>query len=76
MHGIALEGCLFGLIPNEAQTHVQPGEAYVDGNRLRLRHGGSYRHCRADAAHRLAGGVGDGAGELTRRPTPRPYQRH
>ena len=25
----ALEGCLFGLVPNSAQTHVQPGEAYV-----------------------------------------------
>ena len=33
----ALEGCIFGLTPNAAQTHVQPGEAYVDGNRLRLR---------------------------------------
>ena len=33
----ALDGCLFGLTPNSAQTHVQPGEAYVDGNRLRLR---------------------------------------
>ena len=33
----SLEGCLFGLTPNSAQTHVQPGEAYVAGNRLRLR---------------------------------------
>ena len=33
----ALEGCLFGLTPNAAQTHVQPGEAYIAGNRLRLR---------------------------------------
>ena len=33
----ALDGCLFGLTPNAAQTHVQPGEAYKDGNRLRLR---------------------------------------
>ena len=33
----ALEGCLFGLTPNAAQTHVQPGEAYLAGNRLRLR---------------------------------------
>ena len=33
----ALEGCIVGLTPNAAQTHVQPGEAYVGGNRLRLR---------------------------------------
>ena len=33
----ALEGCLFGLTPNAAQTHVQEGEAYIAGNRLRLR---------------------------------------
>ena len=33
----ALDGCIFGLTPTSAQTHVQLGEAYVDGNRLRLR---------------------------------------
>ena len=33
----ALEGCITGLTPNAAQTHVTPGEAYVNGNRLRLR---------------------------------------
>ena len=33
----ALEGCIFGLTPTSAQTHVQIGEAYLDGNRLRLR---------------------------------------
>ena len=32
-----LEGCIVGLTPTAAQTHVQPGEAYVGGNRLRLR---------------------------------------
>ena len=42
----ALDGCLFGLAPNTAQTHVQVGEAYVAGNRLRLR---------ADEAIDLAG---------------------
>ena len=42
----ALDGCLFGLTPNTAQTHVQVGEAYVAGNRLRLR---------ADEAIDLAG---------------------
>ena len=33
----ALDGCIFGLSPTSAQTHVQIGEAYIDGNRLRLR---------------------------------------
>ena len=33
----ALEGCIAGLTPTAAQTHVTPGEAYVNGNRLRLR---------------------------------------
>ena len=33
----ALDGCLSGLILNAAQTHVQPGEAFLSGNRLRLR---------------------------------------
>ena len=33
----ALEGCISGLTPTAAQTHVTPGEAYVSGNRLRLR---------------------------------------
>ena len=33
----ALDGCIFGLTPTSAQTHVQIGEAYIDGNRLRLR---------------------------------------
>ena len=33
----ALEGCIFGLTLNSAQTHVVVGEAYVAGNRLRLR---------------------------------------
>ena len=33
----ALEGCIFGLKPIDAQTHVAVGEAYIAGNRLRLR---------------------------------------
>ena len=33
----ALDGCVFGLTPTAAQTHVQEGEAYIGGNRLRLR---------------------------------------
>ena len=33
----AMEGCIFGLTLNSAQTHVVVGEAYVRGNRLRLR---------------------------------------
>ena len=33
----ALDGCIFGLSPTSAQTHVQIGEAYLNGNRLRLR---------------------------------------
>ena len=31
------KAALSGLTPTAAQTHVQPGEAYVNGNRLRLR---------------------------------------
>ena len=33
----ALGGCLFGLTPDLSDETIRPGEAYLDGNRLRLR---------------------------------------
>ena len=60
----ALEGCLFGLTPNPAQTHVQPGEAYVAGNRLRLREDEAIDIAGLTRPTGSPGGVGDGAGEL------------
>ena len=33
----ALEGCIFGLTPDLSDETIRPGEAYIDGNRLRLR---------------------------------------
>ena len=63
----ALEGCITGLTPTAAQTHVQPGEAYVNGNRLRLRANRAIDLGWPYPPHRQPGGMGDRARQLHHR---------
>ena len=60
----ALEGCITGLTPTAAQTHVTPGEAYVSGNRLRLRTNRAIDLAGPYPSHRQPGGLGDRACQL------------